>query len=330
MPPKPSPLLGKRKSASSTENSQDSDDGSRGLFEPIIAKSLQECTIVEPENEQLAKSDYKDVPLAMLLQSVVKPPTVEEIANAETIMKVDDPQVMVASKFGIPVKVSSFLRLGKGQLLNDEIINFFQQLMNVRNIAIRNLLKKLSTADTVVNYSSSFFFNSYLVSKLIERGEYNFELVQKWTKNIDVFGYDKLFLPIHISEHRHWTLVVVDVKRKAILWLDSIKGYTQCNMYTLSIRRWLTDIAVRTHRDGFQDAANWKILSLDQHIPTQTNDTDCGMYVLAFEALMSRRFEFPILFDKEDLNKFRLKVASSIMNGAFVPASVPDMFEEGL
>ena len=144
MPPKLSLLLGKRKPASSTENSQDSDDGSRGLFEPTIAKSLQECTIVESKNagdhssinqallEQLAKSDYKDVPLATLLQSVVKPPTAEEIANAEAFMKVDDPQVMVASsKFGIPVIVSNFLRLDKGKILNDEIINFFQQLIHI-------------------------------------------------------------------------------------------------------------------------------------------------------------------------------------------------------
>ena len=343
MPPKPSPLLGKRKSASSTENSQDSDDGSRGLFEPNIAKSLQECTIVEPENagdhssnnqaldnnrllEQLAKSDYGDIPLDKLLQSVVEPPTDTEIAAAETFMKLDDKEKEVVFKFAISMKVSSFSRLNKGKPLNDEIINFFQQLMNVRNIAIRNLLP----ADTVVNHSSSFFFNSFLVSKLIEGGQYNFERVQTWTKNVDVFGYDKLFLPIHIGEYYHWALVVVDVKRKAILWLDSLKWYAQFNKYTLSIRRWLTDIAVTTEKgDGFQEEANWKIISLDDHIPRQTNDTDCGMFVLAFEAVMSRRFEFPILFQQEDLNMFRLKVASSIMNGAFVPARVTDMFEEG-
>ncbi|XP_041283726.1 sentrin-specific protease 3-like, partial [Onychostruthus taczanowskii] len=60
------------------------------------------------------------------------------------------------------------------------------------------------------------FFNSFFYDKLRTRG---YEGVQRWTKNVDIFGKELLLIPIHLEVH--WSLVAVDVARRTITYFDS-------------------------------------------------------------------------------------------------------------
>ncbi|XP_027489191.1 sentrin-specific protease 3-like, partial [Corapipo altera] len=60
------------------------------------------------------------------------------------------------------------------------------------------------------------FFNSFFYDKLRTRG---YEGVQRWTKNVDIFGKELLLIPIHLEVH--WSLVAVDVSRRRITYFDS-------------------------------------------------------------------------------------------------------------
>uniref|UniRef100_A0A3B3Z6P8 Ubiquitin-like protease family profile domain-containing protein n=1 Tax=Periophthalmus magnuspinnatus TaxID=409849 RepID=A0A3B3Z6P8_9GOBI len=60
------------------------------------------------------------------------------------------------------------------------------------------------------------FFNSFFYDKLRTKG---YEGVKRWTKNVDIFGKELLLIPIHLEVH--WSLVSVDITRRAITYFDS-------------------------------------------------------------------------------------------------------------
>ena len=53
--------------------------------------------------------------------------------------------------------------------------------------------------------------------------EYDYNDVRRWTKNIDIFEYDKIFIPINIS-NGHWTLAVISMQLLEIKYYDSLNG----------------------------------------------------------------------------------------------------------
>ena len=46
-------------------------------------------------------------------------------------------------------------------------------------------------------------------------------IIIRWTKNFDIFEKDKLFFPINI-DNTHWTMMVVYVQDKRVMYLDSM------------------------------------------------------------------------------------------------------------
>lgn len=81
-------------------------------------------------------------------------------------------------------------RLEEGVYLNDELIDF----------RIRQITEEL---DPEVR-SKIHVFNSHFYITLRDQG---YEQVRKWTKNVDLFEKQFLFVPINESEH--WSLVVI-------------------------------------------------------------------------------------------------------------------------
>lgn len=66
---------------------------------------------------------------------------------------------------------------------------------------------------------SVYCFNTFFCSTLREHG---YQRVKRWTKRVDIFAKDLLFIPINYSYH--WTLGVVDMKQKTITVYDSLGG----------------------------------------------------------------------------------------------------------
>lgn len=88
------------------------------------------------------------------------------------------------------IQPHSFNGLKPGFQLNDEIINFYMSLGNKRENEKAEIEKK------------SYFFSSFFATKLLffNNHRYNFQAAARWTKNITVTDYDKLFFPIFIGE----------------------------------------------------------------------------------------------------------------------------------
>lgn len=66
---------------------------------------------------------------------------------------------------------------------------------------------------------SVYCFSTFFCSTLREKG---YPKVKRWTKRVDIFAKDLLFIPINYSYH--WTLGVVDMKQKTITVYDSLGG----------------------------------------------------------------------------------------------------------
>ncbi|KAL1989293.1 hypothetical protein VTN96DRAFT_55 [Rasamsonia emersonii] len=93
-----------------------------------------------------------------------------------------------------------FERLRDGEFLNDNLIGFY----------LRFLEDHLERNNPEVS-KRTYFFNSYFFATLTNtpRGKrgINYEGVQKWTRNVDLFSRDYVIVPI--NESAHWYLAII-------------------------------------------------------------------------------------------------------------------------
>ncbi|KAK7248263.1 small ubiquitin-like modifier deconjugating peptidase [Aureococcus anophagefferens] len=92
------------------------------------------------------------------------------------------------------------LRLQDGEFLNDNLINLY----------LKNKMHNQLASVVSVHVFSTFFFTKMLEAEAFP-GSFDakkaYAKVKRWTKNVDVFDQDLLFVPV--NEHLHWSLAVV-------------------------------------------------------------------------------------------------------------------------
>ncbi|GAD96850.1 Ulp1 protease, putative [Paecilomyces variotii No. 5] len=98
------------------------------------------------------------------------------------------------------VDVHDLERLRDGEFLNDNLVGFYLRFLE-------HHLERTSpeTAKKI------YFFNSYFFETLtnLPRGKrgINYEGVQKWTRNVDIFSHDYIIVPI--NESAHWYVAII-------------------------------------------------------------------------------------------------------------------------
>ena len=93
---------------------------------------------------------------------------------------------VLIQKFNVDLKRRDLLCLEPATWLNDEVINFWFQLLDDRD-------------QKAEGFGRSHFFSSFFYTKLTERGSYNFANVRRWTRKFDLFSRDKVFVPVNVS-----------------------------------------------------------------------------------------------------------------------------------
>lgn len=91
-------------------------------------------------------------------------------------------------------------RLRSDEFLNDNLIGFYMRFLEDHlERTNRDAAKRV------------YFFNSYFYATLTNnpknRRVVNYEGVQKWTRSVDIFGYDYIVVPI--NESAHWYVAVI-------------------------------------------------------------------------------------------------------------------------
>ena len=237
-----------------------------------------------------------------LIEARLKPLTSEETLMADLTRYSESSTEVIAEKFDIVIDKSKIRCMQPGTWLNDEIINFYIQMILQRDKALCNKFPERRKSQA---------FNSFFMDKLIvDSGGYNFNNVKKWTKKFDVFDVEKLYIPINIS-NAHWVLAVVFPQRKEVHFYDSMHGNGE--KYLDALRRWLVDEAKKKSID--LDLSNWNFQSVGT-APLQHNGTDCGVFTIMAADFISD--DLPVIeesYDHTNMSFFRVKIVNDILRG---------------
>ncbi|PIN06512.1 Sentrin-specific cysteine protease (Ulp1 family) [Handroanthus impetiginosus] len=178
--------------------------------------------------------------------------------------------------------------------INDTIIDFY----------IKYLLNKTKPEEQ----HRFHFFNTFFFRKIADMDRHlsrgceerdTFQRVHKWTRNVDLFEKDYIFIPVNFS--LHWSLIVIchpgevasvkdnrtdgSCKVPCILHMDSIRG-SHRGLENL-IRRYLWH-EWKVRQDNQEEDISSKFLNLDfvpLQLPQQENLFDCGLFLLHYAEL---------------------------------------------
>jgi sentrin-specific protease 1 len=220
--------------------------------------------------------------------------------KVERILSGPQDNSIVIDKFNIDMTRSKFACLRERTWLNDEVINFYMSMLQERDDRL---------CQEQPGRSSSHYFNSFFMSKLLEKGTYTFSNVRRWTKKFDVSSKDKIFLPVNIS-NTHWTLAVVYVRKKEIVYFDSMNG--DGTRYLQALARWFRE-DVKDKKGVEVDTSEWALRN-ELNVPQQQNGFDCGVFAVTFADFLSDNL--PLQFNQQEITENRLRFASSIIEGS--------------
>ena len=127
--------------------------------------------------------------------------------------------------------------------LNDNIINFYMEMIQERN--------------SQNPYLPSFHcFSTQFYDKLLKSG---YQGVHRWTKKVDIFSKDLILFPINYQAC-HWILAVVNVSQKVIYMYNSAGGKYVFSCFQLFLSFLSAEIQRKKKCD--LGALNWDKLSV--------------------------------------------------------------------
>ncbi|KAM8851175.1 sentrin-specific protease 5-like [Spinachia spinachia] len=162
--------------------------------------------------------------------------------------------------------------------LNDQVINMYGELI-------------LESSHHQVHFLNSFFHR-----QLMTKG---YDGVKRWTKQVDLFSKTLLLVPIHLEVH--WCLVTADIDKKKICIYDS-QGNALQKVARNILKYLMTEAKEKKHSD-FE--SGWKV-SYDEIIPQQTNENDCGVFILEYSRCLA--LAKPLQFSQRDIPKIRKRI----------------------
>uniref|UniRef100_A0A3P9HHF0 Ubiquitin-like protease family profile domain-containing protein n=1 Tax=Oryzias latipes TaxID=8090 RepID=A0A3P9HHF0_ORYLA len=133
------------------------------------------------------------------------------------------------------------------------------------------------------------FLNSFFHRQLMTKG---YEGVKRWTKQVDLFSKSILLVPVHLEVH--WCLVTADVASKKICLYDSQGNALE----KVNILKYLITEAKGKHQSAYE--SGWT------KIPQQTNENDCGVFVLEYSRCLA--LSRPFQFTQKDIPKIRKRI----------------------
>ncbi|KAM9006468.1 sentrin-specific protease 2 isoform 2-T2 [Sarcophilus harrisii] len=198
---------------------------------------------------------------------------------------------ILSSAFKLRITRGDIQTLKNYHWLNDEIINFYMNLLVERNK--KQGLPRLHA------------FSTFFYPKLNAGG---YQSVRRWTKGVDLFEQDIILVPIH--RRVHWSLVVIDVRKKAVRYLDSMgqKSHRICNLMLQYLQE-----ESKAKRNRELIPAEWSLESAKPYeIPQQSNGSDCGMFTCKYADYLSQ--DKPITFTQNQMPHFRKRMVWEILH----------------
>jgi len=230
---------------------------------PLLASapaSVDDSDDSEVEVVQVDK-DYSILELGDFFST--RPLTEEETREWHKILSGDEDEI-VATKRGIGLTKKDLRIFNGAEWLNDNCIDFFLAMIN--ELGLPGLFFFSSGFLTGTNLDTFnfnlFFFSSGFLTKMLgeQLNTFNFELVEKWAHKlihgqktfINIFDEEYLLAPLNYYK-AHWALLVVCVKDKKIVYMDSGRTSKKEDKAISGLKRYLAKVATRNG----QVQTNW-------------------------------------------------------------------------
>ncbi|XP_023695921.2 uncharacterized protein senp2 isoform X1 [Paramormyrops kingsleyae] len=202
-----------------------------------------------------------------------------------------DPNLVLSSAFKLRITQRDLATLQEGSWLNDEIINFYMNLLMCRN--------------EQGNCRKVYAFSTFFFQKLHGGGH---AAVHRWTKAVDLFQYEVIIVPLHLGVH--WSLAVMDLKARSVKYYDSMgqRHDDICNLLLLYLKE-----EYKTRKNKDLDVPRWVVASLKaKEIPQQNNGSDCGVFACKYADYIAQGR--PLTFTQSHMPYFRRKMIWEILN----------------
>lgn len=184
-----------------------------------------------------------------------------------------------------------FRSLSKKNYVNDKIVDDYMSLIQKRNAADERL------PDV---YTVTVFLYKKLQAHGLEEG---MRQTQSWFKE-DLREKDLIMFPVH--EGQHWSLVVVDTKRKSVDYYDSIRGSRKSSPAPRILKTFIENY----YRLKGQEV---QFSTKRQEVPIQTNGVDCGVFTCQYAERAARRVF--IEFTQKDIDHIRVVMMEELVEG---------------
>ncbi|CCI40892.1 unnamed protein product [Albugo candida] len=258
--------------------------------------------LIEEVASELLRDTITDFHEEMRLALLKKELRADHSMAVADAMKIGSDKDVIICKFNVDLTRQHFRRLLPKQWLNDEIINFWFQLLQESNAAL---------AHSGEPEKSCHFFNSFFYTKVSEDG-YNYRNVRRWTRKVDLFGMDKIFVPVNLS-NTHWCLAVIFMKDKKIQYYDSMRG---CGLRCLeTLRRYICD-EMKDKKNTEIVVDDWELIPTTIDTPQQKNGFDCGVFTCIFAEYVASNHALD--FVQRDMEYHRQRMAYNILQGSIV------------
>ncbi|KAF8898377.1 hypothetical protein BD779DRAFT_1795101 [Infundibulicybe gibba] len=176
-------------------------------------------------------------------------------------------------------------RLGHGQWLNDEIINFYGALILTRSEDCKKNIGTPGKAAKGGQVLDVHVFSTFFWPKLTGDG-YAKGRLSKWTKKMDIFNKDIILIPVNHA-NAHWTAAAINFRQKRIESYDSM-GMTRSAVFR-HLRAYVDAEHREKKRKAF-DFTGW-VDWAPEDTPQQENGYDCGVFTCQFLESLSRGVE---------------------------------------
>ena len=202
---------------------------------------------------------------------------------------------VVMVKFSISITRNDLHTLMHDSWLNDEVINFYMNL----------LVERSENNDSLPKV---YAMNTFFIPKLLQSGH---SALKRWTRKVDIFSYDIIPIPVHVGGV-HWCMSIIHFKNKTIKYYDSM-GHPNFRVLD-SLEQYLKDESLDKKKEQF-DMEGWTKESV-KDCPRQMNGSDCGVFSCMFAEFISR--DSKISFTQEHMQYFRQKMIFEISTGKLV------------
>lgn len=197
------------------------------------------------------------------------------------------------SKFNLIITRQDIETLVEDQWLNDNIINFYMNLLMERS------------QQNPENLPRVYALNTFFIPCLLRSG---YSAVRRWTKNVNIFAYDIIVVPVHV-DNVHWCMAIIDLKNKNLKYYDSLG---KANPQVVDA---LEDYLKQESLDKQNQPFDTTLFTTEAlaDTPQQTNGSDCGVFSCMIAENITRNNEITI--SQNDIPYLRQRMILEIIQG---------------